>query len=251
MAAIDVRDLSKRFRYLTIQRHLTLKETLVKRLFQRETGEPRTVEALKNVSFSVEQGQMLGVIGRNGSGKTTLLRLLAGVYASDGGQIRIAGTLTPLLALGVGFHPDLTGRENARIELLMLGMSPKQIDAHMDEIIDFSEIADFIDAPLRTYSTGMAMRLAFSAAVCVDPDILLLDEVLSVGDEAFSRKCLTRMDDFRSRGKTIVLVTHQVETVEHRCDVALWLDRGKVAGFGLPRDVVAAYREGNANLIEA
>lgn len=244
MVAVDVRRVSKRFRHLSVRKHLTLKEAVVKKLLWEGAAEA-TVEALKNVTFSVAQGEMLGVIGRNGSGKSTLLRLLAGVYSPDQGSIILNGTLTPLLALGVGFHPELTGRENTRIELLTLGLSPKQIRNHMDEIIDFSEIGEFIDVPLRAYSTGMAMRLAFSAAVCVDPDILLLDEVLSVGDEAFSQKCLQRMDAFRARNKTIVLVTHQVDTVVDRCDKALWLDSGKVVGFGDPSDIVRAYHASN------
>lgn len=250
MIAIDVENISKRFHYVALPKHITLKEAIVKRLF-RERSQSRTVEALRNVTFSVPQGQMLGVMGRNGSGKTTLLRLLAGVYRADSGRFTIKGSFTPLLALGVGFHPDLTGRENARIELLMLGMSPREINARMDEIIDFSELGDFIDAPLRTYSTGMGMRLAFSAAISIDPDVLLLDEVLSVGDEEFARKCLKRVDEFRAHGKTIVLVTHQVDTVKERCDLALWLDAGRVASFGSPVDVIDAYHGSTAAPIPA
>lgn len=250
MHAIEVENVSKRFHYIALEKHLTLKEAVVKRLFRQRT-EARTVEAVRGVTFSVQKGQMLGIIGRNGSGKTTLLRVLAGVYRPDGGTFRIVGSFTPLLALGVGFHPDLTGRENARVELLMLGLSPKEIDARMDEIIEFSELGDFIDAPLRTYSTGMGMRLAFSAAVSIDPDVLLLDEVLSVGDEAFSEKCLSRIDDFRARGKTIVLVTHQADTVKNRCDAALWLDAGRVAAFGSPTEVVDAYQAGARDLVTA
>ena len=169
------------------------------------------------------------------------MRLLSGVYAPDEGRIEISGTLAPLLSLAVGFHPDLSGRENARIELMILGFSPKQIQQRMDQIIDFAEIGEFIDAPVRTYSTGMMMRLAFAAAVSVDPDVLLLDEVLAVGDAAFAEKCLARIDDFRERGKTIVLVTHSAQLVRERCDVAMWLDRGKVAAFGDPIEVTDAY----------
>jgi lipopolysaccharide transport system ATP-binding protein len=246
MGAIQVRNLSKSFRYVPVGKDVTLKETIVKHLFHRTSrgdGE-RRVRALENVSFSVERGSMLGVIGRNGSGKTTLLRLLCGVYQPDQGEIIIQGSLTPLLSLGAGFHPELSGRENAKVELLILGLSPKQIAERMEQIVDFAEIGDFADAPVRTYSTGMRMRLAFAAAVSVDPDVLLLDEVLAVGDAAFTRKCYACIDDFKSRGKTIVLVTHSADVVADRCESALWLDGGRVAAWGAARQVVAAYGEG-------
>jgi ABC-type polysaccharide/polyol phosphate transport system ATPase subunit len=231
---------SKRFRYATLPKQTTLKEAVVKRLLMRS---PRrhTVSALSDVSFRVEHGQMLGVVGHNGSGKTTLLRILAGVYRPDSGQVELDGRITPLLSLGAGFHPDLTGRENARLELLILGLSPSEIDSRMEAIAAFSEIGDFLDAPVHAYSSGMMMRLAFAAAVSVDPDILLLDEVLAVGDEGFAQKCLATIDGFRARGKTIVLVTHASALVRERCDVALWLERGNVAAFGAPADVIDAY----------
>lgn len=239
-AAITASGISKRFSYPRLPKSTTLKEIIVKRLLLRAV-ERKTVNALTDVSFSVEHGQMLGVVGRNGSGKTTLLRVLAGVYHPDNGTIALDGTMTPLLSLAAGFHPDLTGRENARVELLVLGLTPKEIEGRMETIADFAQIGDFMDAPLRTYSTGMMMRLAFAAAVSVDPDILLLDEVLAVGDEVFAQKCLGTIDEFRARGKTIVLVTHAAEVVRERCDVALWLESGRVAEFGLPNDVIDAY----------
>jgi ABC-type polysaccharide/polyol phosphate transport system ATPase subunit len=243
MYAIEVEHLSKSFRYAPVGRDVTLKETIVKRLF-RGQPEQRKVQALRDVTFGLEQGRMLGVVGRNGSGKTTLLRLLSGVYRPDSGRITISGSLTPLLSLGAGFHPELSGRENIKVELLILGLSPRQIRERMDRIIEFSEIGNFADAPVRTYSTGMRMRLAFAAAVSVDPDVLLLDEVLAVGDEAFARKCYTVIDDFKARQKTIVLVTHSAEIVAQRCETALWLDAGQVAAYGQAADVVAAYRAG-------
>lgn len=239
--AVVVEGLSKTFRYVTVGRQGTLKEAVVK-AFTRPSSARTTTTALRDVSFSLGRGQMLGVIGRNGSGKTTLLRLLAGVYRADRGRIDITGTMTPLLSLGSGFHPELSGRENARIELLVLGLSPKQIEERMESIIEFSEIGDFLDAPTRTYSTGMRVRLAFAAAMSVDPDVLLLDEVLSVGDESFKLKCLTAIDGFRDRGKTVILVSHAVPTIAQRCDVALWLNGGVVAGFGPSPEVAAAYR---------
>jgi lipopolysaccharide transport system ATP-binding protein len=238
--AVKVEGLSKDFRYLAVGKGATLKETLVRQAFRR--SKHRTVEALRDVSFSIDSGEMLGVIGRNGSGKTTLLRLLAGVYHPDRGRILVTGSLAPLLSLGSGFHPELTGRENVRIELLVLGRLPKEIDQRMEQIIDFSEIGDFADAPARTYSTGMRMRLAFAAAMSVDPDVLLLDEVLSVGDEAFKLKCLRAIDSFRDRGKTIILVSHSTNTIAERCDSALWLDGGRVAGLGPAAEIVTAYR---------
>lgn len=241
--AISVSRVGKAFRYVPMDRRASLKDAFVKRLFVPDDQRRKTVQALKDVSFSVGHGQMLGIIGRNGSGKSTLMRLLAGVFPPDVGSIAIDGTLTPLLSLGAGFHPDLTGYENARVELLVLGFSPKEAEEKLDAIADFSEIGNFMDAPVRTYSAGMLLRLAFATAFCVDPDILLLDEILSVGDELFAQKCLTAIEQFRDRGKTIVLVSHALGFVERWCDVALWLERGEVRMFGNVYDVVHAYGE--------
>lgn len=237
--AIRVNGVTKRFKFPSVPRRATLKDLAVRTL-RFEHG-ASIVDALVDVSFSVEPGSMLGIMGRNGSGKTTLMRILAGILQPDEGSVKITGTLAPLLALGVGFHPDLTGRESARIELLSLGFERSQVSALIPEIIDFSEIGDFIDAPVRTYSTGMVMRLAFAVAICVDPDVLLLDEVLAVGDESFALKCLACISEFRTRQKTIVLVTHSSEIVQTWCDVALWIDQGSVAAFGDPKAVVSAY----------
>lgn len=236
--SIRVDALSKSFRISGSAQHGTLKDLIVNPL---RRGASSTVHALADVSFGVEHGSMLGVIGRNGSGKTTLLRLLCGILKPDAGTIHIDGSIAAVLALGTGFHPDLTGREGARIELLTLGMTRREADARLPAIADFAEIGEFFEAPIRTYSTGMMMRLAFACAICVDPNVLLLDEVLAVGDEAFAKKCLDAVTDFRTRGKTVVLVTHSAEIVEHFCDVALWLDRGRVAGLGDPHNVVSAY----------
>lgn len=240
--AINVANVSKSFRYFPITR-ATLKDAIVKRLFLPDEHKRKTVQALQDVSFTVGHGQMLGLVGRNGSGKTTLMRLLAGIFHPDAGTIAIDGTLTPLLSLGAGFHPDLTGYENARVELLVLGFSPDAAEAKLDSIREYSELENFMDAPVRTYSAGMLLRLAFATAVCVDPDILLLDEVLAVGDELFAQKCLTTIEDFKARGKTIVLVSHATGFVERWCDVALWLDRGEVRMFDAAHDVVRAYTQ--------
>jgi lipopolysaccharide transport system ATP-binding protein len=238
--AIRLEGVCKSFHYPTIPRRATLKDIAI-RTMRLQRGGTTTVEALKNVSFSVERSSTLGVIGRNGSGKSTLLRILAGILKPDSGIVETAGIIAPLLALGTGFHPELTGREGARIELFTLGIDPALADELMDEIVAFSEIGDFIDAPVRTYSVGMLMRLAFSVAICVNPSILLLDEILAVGDEGFARKCHETIRDFATRGKTIVIVTHAAEIIESWCDTALWLERGEVAGLGDPHAVVAAY----------
>jgi ABC-type polysaccharide/polyol phosphate transport system ATPase subunit len=239
MEAINLNNVSKQFRYVGIPKQTTFKESIVKlQVFRRP--ERRYVRAIDNVIFSVEQGTMLGIIGRNGSGKTTLMRLLARVYRPNSGTIKIVGQTT-LLSLGVGFHPDFTGRENVKISGLILGLTPREIQSRFDEIVDFSELGEFIDAPIRTYSAGMYLRLAFSIAISVDPDILLLDEVLAVGDEAFAAKCFGRIQQFKRRGKTIVLVTHDAQTIVAWCDSTLWLEHGKARMHGAPSDVVAGY----------
>jgi ABC-type polysaccharide/polyol phosphate transport system ATPase subunit len=238
--AIVVTNVSKRFKLPSIPKNATVKDFVI-RTIRRAPGGP-VVDALKDVSFSVESGSMLGLIGSNGSGKTTMMRIIAGILQPDEGRVQVSGTVAPLFALGTGFHPDLTGRESARIELLALGVSRAEVDRLLPRILDFSEIGEFADAPIRAYSAGMAMRLAFSVAMCVDPDVLLLDEVLAVGDESFARKCLAAIEDFRRRNKTIVLVTHDGSKIEEWCDTAIWLDHGDVAGYGDPKAVVAAYR---------
>jgi len=240
--AIVVDNVSKRFRLVTIPKQASFKESIIKMDFLRfSRPQERFVDAVRHASFRVPRGSTLGLIGRNGSGKTTMMRLLAGVYKPDAGSIAISGEIAPLLSLGVGFHPDMTGRENVKINGLVLGLSPKQIEAKFDEIVDFSELSDFIDVPVRTYSSGMYMRLAFSIAVSVDPDVLLLDEILSVGDESFAAKCLNKMRRFKQQGKTIVLVTHDPSTLKTWCDSAVWMDRGAMRMHGGTADVVDAY----------
>jgi lipopolysaccharide transport system ATP-binding protein len=238
--SIRVDGVSKRFRLPAVPKHATVKDLLIRTI--RPQREARVVNALTDVSFAVEPGSMLGIIGRNGSGKTTLLRVIAGILKPDSGCVSLSGKVAAVMTLGTGFHPDLTGREGARIEMLSMGFSRAQTDHYMPSIAQFSGVGEFFDAPTRTYSVGMIMRVAFACAICVDPDILLLDEVMAVGDEAFSLKCFDAIANFRKRGKTIVLVTHAAEVVEQWCDVALWLDEGSVAGLGDTRAVLAAYR---------
>ena len=222
----------------------TLKTELVRMLtLQRKIVEPSMhIEALKGIDLRVPKGQTVGIIGRNGSGKSTLLKLMTGIYAPTSGSVTVNGRISALLELGAGFHPDFTGRENILINGIILGMSRAEVKARTPEIIEFAELGDFIDEPVRTYSSGMFMRLAFAVATHVDPEVLIIDEILSVGDEHFGRKSQAKMNEFRRSGKTIVLVTHDLGTVESWCDAAAWIDGGRIRRHGASRDVVAEYR---------
>lgn len=202
--------------------------------------------ALDGVSLSVARGQCLGVIGRNGSGKSTLLGLVAGVLWPDSGAVRVKGRVCPLLELGAGFHPELTGIENAVMNGVLLGMSRREVIARLDRILDFAEIGDFVDRPLRMYSSGMIARLGFSVAVHVDPDVLLMDEVLSVGDERFRQKCTERLQEFRAQGVTMLFVSHSMESVLEVSNQVAWLRAGHLEALGDPEEVVARYREASS-----
>jgi ABC-type polysaccharide/polyol phosphate transport system ATPase subunit len=197
--------------------------------------------ALKNVSFSVSHGEGLAVIGANGAGKSTLLSLVAGLVPPDRGDVTVNGRVAALLELGAGFHPDLTGAENVRLNAALLGIGRRHVDRTFQEIVEFAELAEFIDEPLRTYSAGMTMRLAFSVAVNVDPDILLIDEVLAVGDAAFQAKSFEKILDFRRRGKTVVCVSHVSGMVQQLCGRAIWLDHGDLMLDGPLAEVADAY----------
>jgi ABC-type polysaccharide/polyol phosphate transport system ATPase subunit len=202
------------------------------------------IEVLKDISFEVPPGDGLGLIGPNGAGKSTLLNLACGLSKPDTGRIEVHGRVAALLELGSGFHPDLTGAENVRINAAMVGLSRRQTADRFEEIVEFSGVRDFIDEPLRTYSSGMSMRLAFSVAVHVDPDVLIIDEVIGVGDQAFAAKCLERMRQFQREGKTILLATHSAHLMSQLCQHALWLERGRVVTSGPVEDVLEAYRAG-------
>lgn len=245
MDAISIRGLTKKFKKRTIKReYTTLKSELVNWILRkRKADDSHYIEVLKGIDLSIPKGKTVGIIGRNGSGKSTLLKLINGIYGPTGGTIEVDGRISALLELGAGFHPDFSGRENIIINGIILGMARNEIRARMEEIIAFSELGDFIDEPVRTYSSGMYMRLAFAVATHVDPDILVIDEILAVGDEHFGRKSMAKMNDFKARGKTIVLVTHGLGTVETWCDMAVWIDGGKVRDMGDPRKVVAHYRK--------
>ena len=243
MAAIVLDNVTKHYRRYTERAGVnTLKSLFVRDLWKKPKLDPsRTVLALEHVSATINDGSTVGVIGRNGSGKSTLLKLVSRILKPDSGEIRVNGRVAALIELGAGFHPELTGRENILINGIILGLTKAEVRRKMDEIIDFAEVREFIDDPVRTYSSGMYMRLGFSVAVNVDPDILLIDEVLAVGDREFTRKCIARMTAFKRAGKTIVLVTHDVRTVETWCDHTLWLDKGTLMQAGPPAQVCAAY----------
>ncbi len=198
-------------------------------------------EALKGVTFDVPAGKTFGIVGRNGSGKSTMLKMIAGIGRPTSGSVNVNGRVSALIELGAGFHPEISGRENVFINGMMLGLSKREIAGRFDEIVAFAELEDFIDAPVKTYSSGMYMRLGFAVAIHVDPEVLLVDEVLAVGDEAFTHKCLDKFAEFRRRGRTVLLVTHQLEMVTRFCDEALWLDGGLARAQGDPKRVIDAY----------
>jgi ABC-type polysaccharide/polyol phosphate transport system ATPase subunit len=242
MNAIEVTHASKVYRRYTRRRQFaTLKSALLSRSLVRDLEPDDTFSAVTDVSFTLPSGRTLGVIGRNGSGKSTLLKLVAGITKPTTGTVTVRGRISALIELGAGFHPEISGRENVFINGIMLGLSKKEITRRFDEIVDFAEMGDFIDAPVKTYSSGMYMRLGFAVAVHVDPDVLLVDEVLAVGDEGFTHKCLDKFSEFKRRGKTILLVTHSLGLVERFCDEALWMDAGSMKALGDPKRVVGAY----------
>jgi ABC-type polysaccharide/polyol phosphate transport system ATPase subunit len=198
--------------------------------------------ALKNISFSIQRGQTVVLVGLNGAGKSTLLSLVAGICPPDEGSVIVNGRVAPLLQLGAGFHPDLTGIENLEMNAALLGLSRKQTADAFDSIVEFSGIGQFIDQPQRTYSSGMTMRLAFSIAIHVEPDILIVDEVLAVGDQAFQAKCMDKILQFKRAGKTLLFVSHTMAAVKNLCERALWLDHGELVMDGRAADVLAAYQ---------
>src|SRR5881392_1257055 len=217
----------------------TLKSALLKRdlALTPETS----VEAVRDVSFAVDRGEAFGIIGRNGSGKSTLLKIITGILKPTRGTVAVNGRVAALIELGAGFHPEITGRENIVINGIMLGLTRREIDQRFASIVDFAGIGEFLDQPVKTYSSGMYVRLGFAVAVHVDPDVLLIDEVLAVGDEEFSQKCVAKIQEMKYRGVTLIFVTHQLDQVRNLCDRALWLDHGEAAAIGDPTRVVDAY----------
>lgn len=239
--SIELENVTQRFRVLQ-ERPDTIRELFS--TFFRHTSKAYNFDAIKNVSFHVRPGEMIGVVGRNGSGKSTLLKIIAGVYKPTMGRVKVNGTIAPLIELGAGFHSELTGRENILLNGLLLGFSKREMREREQSIIDFAGIGDFIDAPVKQYSSGMYTRLAFAVATSVDPDILVLDEILAVGDAGFQEKCFDRLQQFRDAGKTILLVTHSMQQVTENCERAIWMDQGRLAADGTPAEVVSLYREG-------
>jgi ABC-type polysaccharide/polyol phosphate transport system ATPase subunit len=240
--AIEVRDVRKLYRRYGRRKNFgTLKSALLGGRLLADLRPDATFVALDGVSFSLSPGRTLGIVGRNGSGKSTLLKLMAGIGRPTSGTIDVHGRVSALIELGAGFHPEISGRENVFINGMMLGLSKKDVAARFDDIVRFAGIGEFIDAPVKTYSSGMYMRLWFAVAVHVDPDVLLVDEVLAVGDEAFTHKCLDRFAELRRQQKTVVLVTHQLDLVTRLCDEALWLDKGMIRAQGDPKRVIDAY----------
>lgn len=238
MKPIVLKNVSKKYYK---QEKKTFKE-LIPALFSGERG-GEFLWALKDVSFEVEQGETVGIVGRNGSGKSTLLKLVAGVTKPTEGKIETYGKISPLIELGAGFHPELTGRENIYLNASILGISKKKVDKRVDKIIEFAELEEFIDSPVKNYSSGMYTRLGFSVAINVEPEILLIDEILAVGDTAFQKKCLRKMNDFKKRGVTFLFVSHSMSMLEDFCDRVVFLKSGQQVAIGKPREIIKKYQE--------
>ncbi|HEV8578030.1 MAG TPA: ABC transporter ATP-binding protein [Thermoanaerobaculia bacterium] len=242
--AIRVEQVRKLYRRtLPGDRLRTLKSALVGRSLTRGLRPEEAIAALEDVNFTVARGEAFGVIGGNGSGKSTLLKLVAGMLKPTAGRITVAGRVAALIELGAGFHPEISGRENVFINGAVLGLSRRLIESRYDEIVEFSGLGDFMEEPVKNYSSGMYVRLGFAVAVHTDPDVLLVDEVLAVGDEAFAHRCLRRIEEFLAAGRTLLLVSHSLDLVEGVCDRVLWLDNGRQRLVGEPRRVIDAYRQ--------
>ena len=234
--AIEVKNVTKSFK-LFYDKPTTLKERLV--FWNRKKAEKRTV--LKNINLDIKKGETVALIGTNGSGKSTLLKLMTKIIYPTSGTITTNGKLTSLLELGAGFHPDFTGRENIYFNASIFGLTAKEIDDRIQDIIDFSELGEFIEAPVRTYSSGMYMRLAFSVAINVDADILLIDEILAVGDQHFQDKCFAKLEELKNSNKTIVIVSHSLDSVKKLCNRAIWVYNGEVRKDGKTKEVIDEY----------
>ncbi len=238
--ALECTDVSVRFKRFR-EKDRMLRWTLINKLVKRQIAED--FYALKDVDFRVKPGETFGIIGENGSGKSTLMKLISGIINPDTGSISTHGKISALLELGAGFHPDLTGRENVFLNGSIMGLTRAQIRDRFKEIMRFSELEDFIDTPIKHYSSGMYMRLGFSIAINVDPDILLIDEVLAVGDQSFQQKCMDKIRDFKRRGKTIIFVSHDLNTVGKLCSRAVWLNEGRISARGTTQRVIDFYKE--------
>ena len=233
---IQVCDVYKTFNLIFDKPH-TLKERFIKSKIRKK----QTFEALKNININITEGEMIAIIGNNGSGKSTLLKLISKIIYPSKGKIITSGKVTSLLELGAGFHADFTGRENIYFNASIFGLTKKEIDKRINDIIEFSELNEFIDLPVRTYSSGMYMRLAFSIAIHVDAEILLFDEILAVGDQHFQQKCFNKLEEIKNNNKTIVVVTHNLDSVVELCNRTIWLDKGAIRMDGPSKEVVTEY----------
>jgi ABC-2 type transport system ATP-binding protein len=237
-AAIEVDGVSKKFR-LYKERNQSIKSAVMR----RRVSDHEDFWALRDISLKVRQGETFGLVGDNGSGKSTLLKCMAKILYPDKGTITMHGRVAALLEVGSGFHPELSGRENVYLNGSILGMSRKEVDRKFDDIVDFSGVREFIDQPVKNYSSGMYVRLGFSVAINVEPDILLVDEVLAVGDESFQAKCAEKFAEFREQGRTVVIVSHALGTLAKMCDRAAWIQHGDLKSVGKPDDVIEQYRD--------
>jgi lipopolysaccharide transport system ATP-binding protein len=242
--AIQVQGLTKLYRRTSAGHHLrTLKSALLDGSLVRGLRPEESIPAVKDVSFTIERGEAVGLIGSNGSGKSTLLKIVAGILKPTSGTLIVDGRIAAMIELGAGFHPEISGRENIFINGAVLGLTRSEIEQRFDDIVEFSGLADFIEEPVKNYSSGMYVRLGFAVAIHTDPDVLMVDEVLSVGDEAFAHRCLRRIQEFLARGKTLLLVSHSLQLIEEVCDRAIWLEKGRLLFDDHPRRVIDAYRE--------
>lgn len=238
--AVSIKDLSVIYR-TTLDKRPTLRN----RLLHASRGKKltRTVNAVSNISLDITYGSVLGVVGANGAGKSTLMRTISGILPPTSGQVELFGTVGTLLALGVGFNQEMTGRDNVMLGGLAAGLSQSEIEQKFAEIVSFAELADVIDAPMRTYSSGMYARLAFAVAVSIEPDILIIDEALSTGDARFKTKSLARVKELRTHNRALILVSHALATVEEVCNEVIWLHKGKLIQRGQPKEIISAYKE--------
>jgi len=242
MTALTLQGISKAFT-IRYNRADSLKSKFIGIFNTRYREKKRTLWALKGLDLEVYRGETLGLIGANGSGKSTLLRIIAGIFPPTEGRLSVNGTVVPMIELGVGFHPELTGKENIYLNASLYGLSKKEVDKIYSKIVDFSELKDFIDTPIKNYSSGMYMRLGFSIAVHIEPDILLIDEIFAVGDEHFQRRCIKKMEAFKEAKKTIIFVSHNAAAIQSMCDRVCLLNQGKIHFIGPPKEAIARYLE--------
>ncbi len=242
MDIISIKNVSKKFK-IYLEKNTNIKYAALNFLTRKKSSKYHEFWALEDINLDIKRGETIGIIGENGSGKSTLLKLITGILYPDKGEIEKKGKIAALIEIGAGFHSELSGRENIHINASILGFSKKEIDANLEKIIAFSGLGNFIDNPIKTYSSGMYVRLGFSIAIHVNPDILIIDEVLAVGDESFQRKCLRKIDNFRRQGKTIVFVSHDLSTIERICSRVALIDKGKLVAQGNPLDVISQYHK--------